>query len=194
MLPSPPPVRTRSFGDTVLPEVQATVKAPSARNMYKGISLCYTVIVVTYMLVACTGYWAFGYAVSPFVVYSFPGPQWAVTLTLLMAIIQIVGCYQVGADAAAAPALVRCFEAMLAHTRALHMRALARVPTLLLVLTALSLQYAVLALSLQIELRRSTRARRTSISRSWWRATTRRRCRPGTPACAPSSRPPTWRS
>lgn len=44
-----------SFGDTVLPEVQATVKAPAKRNMYKGISLCYTIITVTYLLVAITG-------------------------------------------------------------------------------------------------------------------------------------------
>eukprot|EP00775_Hariotina_reticulata_P009422 gene9422-9588_t len=84
-----------SFGDTVLPEVQATVKLPSEKNMYKGISMCYAIIAVTYLLVSCTGYWAFGYAVSPFVVYSFPGPQWAVTLALLLAIVQIVGCYQI---------------------------------------------------------------------------------------------------
>jgi amino acid permease len=79
----------------VLPEVQATVKAPSTRNMYKGISMCYIIIAVSYLAVAITGYWAFGAAVNPFVVYSFGGPQWAVTLALLLAIIQIVGCYQV---------------------------------------------------------------------------------------------------
>lgn len=79
----------------MLPEVQATVKSPSQRNMYKGISMAYGIIAVTYLLVAITGYWAFGYAVNPFVVYSFPGPQWAVTLALLLAVIQIVGCYQV---------------------------------------------------------------------------------------------------
>eukprot|EP00879_Flechtneria_rotunda_P027815 GHRR01029817.1.p1 GENE.GHRR01029817.1~~GHRR01029817.1.p1 ORF type:complete len:318 (+),score=90.78 GHRR01029817.1:170-1123(+) len=90
-----------SFGDTVLPEVQATVKAPSQRNMYKGISLAYSIIAVTYLAVAITGYWAFGYAVNPFVVYSFAGPQWAVTLALVLAITQIVGCYQVGRALAA---------------------------------------------------------------------------------------------
>jgi hypothetical protein len=84
-----------SFGDTVLPEVQATVKAPTHRNMYKGISLCYSIISISYLAVAITGYWAFGSAVNPFVVYSFTGPQWAKTLALLLAIVQIVGCYQV---------------------------------------------------------------------------------------------------
>lgn len=84
-----------SFGDTVLPEVQATVKAPTQRNMYKGISMCYGIITITYLMVAITGYWAFGYAVNPFVIYSFPGPQWAVTLALVLAVIQILGCYQV---------------------------------------------------------------------------------------------------
>ncbi|KAF6250431.1 lysine histidine transporter-like 5-like protein [Scenedesmus sp. NREL 46B-D3] len=72
-----------------------TVKAPSQRNMYKGVSLAYGIITVTYLAVAITGYWAFGYAVNPFVVYSFPGPQWAVTLALLLAVVQIVGCYQI---------------------------------------------------------------------------------------------------
>lgn len=86
---------SHSFGDTVLPEVQATVKAPTKSNMYKGISMCYIIIAVTYLAVAITGYWAFGATVNPFVVYSFPGPQWAITLALLLAIIQIVGCYQV---------------------------------------------------------------------------------------------------
>jgi hypothetical protein len=47
----------RSFGDTVLPEVQATLKSPSERSMYKGISLCYTVISVSYLMVAIAGYW-----------------------------------------------------------------------------------------------------------------------------------------
>jgi hypothetical protein len=84
-----------SFGDTVLPEVQATVKAPTQHNMYKGISLCYSIISISYLAVAITGYWAFGSVVSPFVVYSFTGPQWAKTLALLLAIVQIVGCYQV---------------------------------------------------------------------------------------------------
>lgn len=79
----------------MLPEVQATVKPPSERNMYKGISLAYGIIAITYLAVAITGYWAFGYAVNPFVVYSIPGPQWAVTLALVLAVVQIVGCYQV---------------------------------------------------------------------------------------------------
>lgn len=84
-----------SFGDTVLPEVQATVKEPSQHNMYKGISMAYAIIAITYLAVAITGYWAFGYAVNPFVVYSYPGPQWAITLALVLAVIQILGCYQV---------------------------------------------------------------------------------------------------
>ncbi len=45
------------FGDTVLPEVQATVRSPTERNMYKGVSLSYAVIAVCYFTIACAGYW-----------------------------------------------------------------------------------------------------------------------------------------
>lgn len=87
------------FCDTVLPEIQATVKSPSHTNMHRGIGLAYTIISVSYMAVAITGYWAFGFAVNPFVVYSFLGPHWAVTLALILAIVQIAGCYQVRSSA-----------------------------------------------------------------------------------------------
>lgn len=78
--------------------VQATVKEPVIRNMYKGVSMAYTVILFTYLAVAITGYWAFGFAVSPFVVYSFLGPDYGRTIAHILAIAQIVGCYQVSSS------------------------------------------------------------------------------------------------
>lgn len=43
----------------------------------------------------CAGYWAYGFAVTPFVVESFTFPTWAIVLTYIFAVLQITGCYQV---------------------------------------------------------------------------------------------------
>lgn len=83
------------FGDTVLPEVQATLKAPVKQNMYKGIALCYSVISIGYLLVTISGYWAFGNTVTMYLPASFVGPVWAVRMCEFFALIQIVGCYQI---------------------------------------------------------------------------------------------------
>ena len=39
---------------------QAVVDAPVAKNMYKGVSLCYSVITSCYVLIGVVGYWSFG--------------------------------------------------------------------------------------------------------------------------------------
>ena len=53
-----------AFGDTILPEVQATVGGNAKKEMYKGISMGYSILLSSYMIVAIAGYWAFGYNVS----------------------------------------------------------------------------------------------------------------------------------
>ena len=53
-----------AFGDTILPEVQATVGGNAKKEMYKGISMGYSILLSSYMIVAIAGYWAFGYSVS----------------------------------------------------------------------------------------------------------------------------------
>ena len=40
--------------------LQAVVGPPIKKNMYKGISLCYSVITSCYVLIGVVGYWAFG--------------------------------------------------------------------------------------------------------------------------------------
>lgn len=45
------------------------------------------------------GYWAFGNAVTPYLPASFVGPAWAVRMSEFFALLQIVGCYQVGGAA-----------------------------------------------------------------------------------------------
>lgn len=52
-----------AFGDTILPEVQATVGGNAKREMYKGVSMGYSILLTSYMVVAIAGYWAFGYNV-----------------------------------------------------------------------------------------------------------------------------------
>ena len=53
-----------AFGDTILPEVQATVGGNAKVEMYKGISMGYSILLTSYMVVAIAGYWAFGFNVS----------------------------------------------------------------------------------------------------------------------------------
>lgn len=81
----------------MLPEVSATVKAPVKPNMYKAVSVCYVILSSGYLMVSIAGYWAFGNAVTPYLPASFVGPTWAVRLSEFFALLQIVGCYQVGA-------------------------------------------------------------------------------------------------
>ncbi|KAK5820270.1 hypothetical protein PVK06_025316 [Gossypium arboreum] len=83
-----------SFGDAMLPEIQNTVREPSVKNMYKGVSAAYSVIVLTYWQLAFTGYWAFGSQVQPYIVASLTVPKWTIIMANIFAVIQISGCYQ----------------------------------------------------------------------------------------------------
>ncbi|MEW5315984.1 MAG: hypothetical protein WDW38_007378 [Sanguina aurantia] len=84
-----------AFGDTILPEIQATLKAPTIRNMQLGVLSAYGIIGVTYFIVACAGYWAFGYGVPVYLPQSFTDPNWALVLVNIFAIVQIAGCFQI---------------------------------------------------------------------------------------------------
>lgn len=83
------------FGDTLLPEIQATLKQPARQNMYKGVHLAYVVIAASYLMTTITGYWAYGNLVTPYLVSSFAGPTWAVRMANFFALFQIIGCYQI---------------------------------------------------------------------------------------------------
>ena len=49
-----------TYGNGIIPEIQATVAAPVTGKMFKGLCLCYAVVVTTFFSVAISGYWAFG--------------------------------------------------------------------------------------------------------------------------------------
>ncbi|KAM3688808.1 hypothetical protein ACJW31_10G179100 [Castanea mollissima] len=84
-----------SFGDAMLPEIQNTMREPARKNMYKGVSAAYTVIILSYWQLASCGYWAFGSEVQPYILSSLSVPEWTIVMANLFAVIQISGCYQI---------------------------------------------------------------------------------------------------
>ncbi|KAK4766062.1 hypothetical protein SAY87_007704 [Trapa incisa] len=85
-----------SFGDAMLPEIQNTIREPARKNMYKGVSAAYCIIVITYWQLAFCGYWAFGSDVQPYILSSLTNPKWSIVMANLFAVIQISGCFQKG--------------------------------------------------------------------------------------------------
>lgn len=71
------------------------MREPAKKNMYKGVSTAYGIIVMTYWQLAFCGYWAFGNAVEPYIVASLTTPEWTTVMANLFAVIQISGCFQV---------------------------------------------------------------------------------------------------
>lgn len=71
------------------------MREPAKKNMYKGVSTAYGIIVMTYWQLAFCGYWAFGNAVQPYIVASLTTPEWTTVMANLFAVIQISGCFQV---------------------------------------------------------------------------------------------------
>ncbi|XP_021737539.1 GABA transporter 1-like [Chenopodium quinoa] len=49
-----------TFGNGIIPEIQATLAPPVKGKMFKGLSVCYSVVSMTFFSVAVSGYWAFG--------------------------------------------------------------------------------------------------------------------------------------
>ncbi|KAF8401814.1 hypothetical protein HHK36_012760 [Tetracentron sinense] len=84
-----------SFGDAMLPEIQNTVREPAKRNMYKGVSAAYGIIVLSYWQLAFSGYWAFGSEVQPYILASLTIPEWTIIMANIFAVIQISGCFQI---------------------------------------------------------------------------------------------------
>jgi len=49
-----------TYGNGILPEIQATLYPPVSGKMFKGLCICYIVVITTFFSVAVSGYWAFG--------------------------------------------------------------------------------------------------------------------------------------
>ncbi|XP_021843727.1 GABA transporter 1 [Spinacia oleracea] len=85
-----------SFGNGIIPEIQATIAAPVKGKMFKGLSLCYTVVLLTFFSVAASGYWAFGNGANSFLLNNFVDkngnvllPKWFLITTISFIILQI---------------------------------------------------------------------------------------------------------
>lgn len=64
------------FNTGMLPELQATVKQPSIKNMNKGLFLLFTMGVAPIYIVAIVGYWAYGSSTSSYLLNNVHGPKW----------------------------------------------------------------------------------------------------------------------
>lgn len=71
------------------------MREPAKKNMYKGVSAAYGIIVLTYWQLAFSGYWAFGSGVKPYIVANLTTPEWTTVMANIFAVIQISGCFQV---------------------------------------------------------------------------------------------------
>ncbi|KAL0538625.1 hypothetical protein IC582_022775 [Cucumis melo] len=77
----------------ILPEIQATLAAPVKGKMFRGLCLCYTVIVVTFFSVAISGYWTFGNEAMGTILANLMGhtilPSWFLIITNIFCLLQV---------------------------------------------------------------------------------------------------------
>ncbi|OEL23981.1 putative GABA transporter 2 [Dichanthelium oligosanthes] len=81
------------FGNSILPEIQATLAPPASGKMAKALVLCYSVLSLTFYFPAITGYWAFGNQVRSNVLKSLmpdTGPWLAPTWLLILAVVLVL--------------------------------------------------------------------------------------------------------
>ncbi|XP_042498307.1 GABA transporter 1-like [Macadamia integrifolia] len=89
-------ITATTYGNGILPEIQATIAPPVKGKMFKGLCLCYTVTTTTFFSVAISGYWAFGNQaqstiISNFIVDGKPLiPKWFILMTNVFTLLQVL--------------------------------------------------------------------------------------------------------
>ncbi|WVZ85051.1 hypothetical protein U9M48_032013 [Paspalum notatum var. saurae] len=85
------------FGNSILPEIQATLAPPASGKMAKALVLCYSVLSLTFYFPAITGYWAFGNQVRSNVLKSLMpdtgpwlAPMWLLTIAVVLVLLQLI--------------------------------------------------------------------------------------------------------
>ncbi|MBA0689755.1 hypothetical protein Goari_007470 [Gossypium aridum] len=81
------------FGNGILPEIQATLAPPATGKMFKGLLMCYSVILVTFYSASVSGYWAFGNKSNSNILKSLmpdDGPSLAPTIIIGLAVIFVL--------------------------------------------------------------------------------------------------------
>ncbi|KAL3530432.1 hypothetical protein ACH5RR_009754 [Cinchona calisaya] len=84
-----------TYGNGIIPEIQATLAPPVKGKMFKGLCVCYTVVTLTFFTVAISGYWAFGNHADGLVLSNFSDngkalmPKWFILMTNIFTILQL---------------------------------------------------------------------------------------------------------
>ncbi|XP_073143395.1 GABA transporter 1 [Henckelia pumila] len=85
-----------TYGNGIIPEIQATLAPPVKGKMFKGLCVCYSVVIVTFFSVAISGYWAFGNQAKGLVLSNFLDelgkplvPKWFILMTNVVTILQL---------------------------------------------------------------------------------------------------------
>ncbi|KAL8113122.1 hypothetical protein AgCh_020447 [Apium graveolens] len=84
-----------TYGNGIIPEIQATIAAPIQGKMFKGLLVCYSVVITTFFSVGVSGYWAFGNQAMGSVLSNFlvDGrslvPKWFLLMTNVFTLVQV---------------------------------------------------------------------------------------------------------
>lgn len=84
-----------TYGNGIIPEIQATLAPPVKGKMFKGLCVCYAVVAVTFSSVAISGYWAFGNQSEGLILTNFLDngkallPKWFIFMTNIFTILQL---------------------------------------------------------------------------------------------------------
>uniref|UniRef100_A0A6N2M5I5 Amino acid transporter transmembrane domain-containing protein n=1 Tax=Salix viminalis TaxID=40686 RepID=A0A6N2M5I5_SALVM len=84
-----------TYGNGIIPEIQATVAPPVEGKMFKGLLVCYAVITMTFFSVAISGYWAFGNQTKGVILMNFVVdekpllPTWVLLMTNVFTLLQV---------------------------------------------------------------------------------------------------------
>ncbi|XP_004506126.1 GABA transporter 1-like [Cicer arietinum] len=84
-----------TYGNGIIPEIQATLAPPVKGKMFKGLSVCYAAVTVTFFSVAISGYWAFGNQSEGLILSNFVDngkplvPKWFIYMTNIFTIVQL---------------------------------------------------------------------------------------------------------
>ncbi|KAL8217154.1 hypothetical protein R6Q57_023991 [Mikania cordata] len=85
-----------TFGNGIIPEIQATLAPPVKGKMFKGLCVCYKVITFTFFSVAVSGYWAFGNESAGLILSNFIDhdgnplvPRWFIIMINILTMLQL---------------------------------------------------------------------------------------------------------
>lgn len=86
-------------GHSVALEIQATLPSteekPSNIPMWRGVRVAYTIVIICYISVAVSGFWAYGNAVDDDVLITLEHPNWLIAIANFMVFIHVLGSFQV---------------------------------------------------------------------------------------------------